>query len=127
MAKKLVSNGPQGLLPARLWERLVLLAGIPAERRWSDIRQAEIQELEKLCAGTAFQVSGKSTHKEEFVTAGGVDLREIDLRTFGSKIHPGLYLAGEAINIDAITGGFNFQAAWTGGWVAGHAMATQAG
>lgn len=127
MAKKLVSNGPQGLLPARLWERLVAMAGIPAERRWSDLRQAEIQELEKLCSGTAFQVSGKSTHKEEFVTAGGVDLREIDFRTFGSKIHPGLYLAGEAINIDAITGGFNFQAAWTGGWVAGHAMATQAG
>ncbi|MFN0015004.1 MAG: NAD(P)/FAD-dependent oxidoreductase [Saprospiraceae bacterium] len=65
---------------------------------------------------------GKSTFKEEFVTAGGVDLREVNFKTFESKRLPGLYLAGEALDIDAITGGFNFQAAWTGAWIAGHAM-----
>ena len=72
-----------------------------------------------------FQIAGKSTFKEEFVTAGGVSLKELNFKTFESKLCPNLYLAGEVLDIDAITGGFNFQAAWTGGWLAGRAMASR--
>lgn len=78
--------------------------------------------VEVLC-DSKFKVNGKSTFKEEFVTAGGVDLGEMNLKKFESKIVPGLYIAGEALNIDAVTGGFNFQAAWTGGHIAGCSMA----
>ena len=87
------------------------------------MNKKEIQQLAEELTQGRFQVNGKSTFKEEFVTAGGVDLKEVDFKTFGSKLFPGLYFAGEVLNIDAITGGFNFQAAWTGGWIAGEAMA----
>ena len=70
-------------------------------------------------------MQGKSTNKEEFVTAGGVDLKEIDFKSFSSKRYPSLFMAGEVLNIDALTGGFNFQAAWTSGWIAGEGMASQ--
>lgn len=76
----------------------------------------------ELCSAV-FQVTGKSTFKEEFVTAGGVDLKDVDFKSFSSRVVPNLYFAGEILNIDGITGGFNFQAAWTGGWLAGNAMA----
>jgi hypothetical protein len=72
---------------------------------------------------SAFNVVGKSTNKDEFVTSGGVALEEVSFTTMQSRLHPGLYFAGEILDIDALTGGFNFQAAWTTGWIAGHAMA----
>jgi predicted Rossmann fold flavoprotein len=121
--RKMVSANTQFGLPIRLWKRLVAAAGIREEKRWADLSKKEIQALAEELTQGRFQVNGKSTFKEEFVTAGGVDLKEVDFKTFGSKLFPGLYFAGEVLNIDAITGGFNFQAAWTGGWIAGEAMA----
>ncbi|HMN89743.1 MAG TPA: aminoacetone oxidase family FAD-binding enzyme, partial [Saprospiraceae bacterium] len=122
--KQLITNAMFGL-SARLWRNLVLAADIPEVRKWADVSKKELQALvAQLCAGR-FQVNGKSTFKEEFVTAGGVDLREVQFKTFASKLLPNLYFAGEVLNIDAITGGFNFQAAWTGGWITGEAIAKE--
>jgi predicted Rossmann fold flavoprotein len=121
--RKMVSANTQFGLPIRLWKRLVAAAGIRDDKRWADLSKKEIQTLAEELTQGRFQVNGKSTFKEEFVTAGGVDLKEVDFKTFGSKLFPGLFFAGEVLNIDAITGGFNFQAAWTGGWIAGEAMA----
>ncbi len=122
-AKKLVNANPLFSLPARLWQRLVEAAGIGLERRWGDLTKMELQALASQISESTFQITGKSTFKEEFVTAGGVSLKEVNFKTFESKICPGLFMAGEVLDIDAITGGFNFQAAWTGGWLAGQAMA----
>ncbi len=122
-SKKIVAvNGPFPDLPKRLWERFVVAAGIPESMRWADLNKEKLRQLGLQLTSGSFQVNGKSTFKEEFVTAGGVDLDEIDFKKFESKIHPGLFLAGEVLDIDAITGGFNFQAAWTGGFLAGSAM-----
>jgi predicted Rossmann fold flavoprotein len=121
--RKMVSANTQFGLPIRLWKRLVGATGIRDDKRWADLNKKEIQTLAEELTQGRFQVNGKSTFKEEFVTAGGVDLKEVDFKTFGSKLFPGLFFAGEVLNIDAITGGFNFQAAWTGGWIAGEAMA----
>ncbi len=114
---------PMGL-PQRLWERLVTAAGINADITWNTLSKKDSEALaHQLCAGE-YKVNGKSMHKEEFVTCGGVALKEVDFRTMQSRICPGLYLAGEVLDIDAITGGFNFQSAWTTGWIAGQAMAS---
>jgi predicted Rossmann fold flavoprotein len=120
--KKLVAANTQMNLPTRLWQRLVEAAGIAPERRWADLGKLELQALAAQISAAEFQITGKSTFKEEFVTAGGVALKEVNFKTFESKICPGLFLAGEVLDIDAITGGFNFQAAWTGGWLAGREM-----
>jgi predicted Rossmann fold flavoprotein len=120
--KKQVSNHAMFALPARLWQRLVENAGIDPGKRWSDLSKTEWQALCLQITAATFQITGKSTFKEEFVTAGGVSLKEIHFQTFESKIRSNLYLAGEVLDIDAITGGFNFQAAWTGGFLAGRAM-----
>lgn len=121
--KKTVAAHPVFGLPARLWQRLVEAAGIPEERRWADLDKKSLSALAGHLGAATFQITGKSTFKEEFVTAGGVSLRELNFKTFESRLHPGLFLAGEVLDIDAITGGFNFQAAWTGGYLAGLAMA----
>lgn len=110
-------------LPMRLWKNICVAAKIPERATWSDISKPQLRKFVTQLNKAEFVVSGKSTFKEEFVTAGGVDLGQIDFKTFESKIHDNLFLAGEVLNIDALTGGFNFQAAWTGGWIAGHAMA----
>jgi predicted Rossmann fold flavoprotein len=120
--KKLVAANAQLNLPARLWQRLVETAGIAPESRWADLSKVQLQALTVQIGSAQFQITGKSTFKEEFVTAGGVSLKEMNFKTFESKICPNLFLAGEVLDIDAITGGFNFQAAWTGGWLAGRAM-----
>jgi predicted Rossmann fold flavoprotein len=118
-----VTNSPIIPLPLRLWEQLALAAGIDRETRWTTLSRANANALAHLLTRTELAVNGKSLNKEEFVTCGGVNLREIDFKTMGSRITPGLYFAGELLDIDGITGGFNFQAAWTTGWIAGHAMA----
>ena len=110
-------------LPARLWEQLVIQAGIPRDTRWARLARPEALQLATLLTATELPVRGKSMNKEEFVTCGGIPLPEVDFKTMGSRITPGLHFAGEALDIDGITGGFNFQAAWTTGWIAGHAMA----
>jgi len=110
-------------LPQRLWERLVAAAGINPDITWNTLSKKDAENLaHELCAGE-YKVKGKSMYKEEFVTCGGVALKEVDFRTMQSRVCPGLYLAGEVLDIDAITGGFNFQSAWTTGWIAGNAMA----
>ncbi len=122
-AKKVVRSNPLFGLPARLWQRFVEAAGIEAERRWGDLTKVDFQALAMQISEAQFQITGKSTFKEEFVTAGGVSLKEVNFKTFESRVCPNLFFAGEVLDIDAITGGFNFQAAWTGGWLAGQAMA----
>ncbi|MFT3783099.1 MAG: NAD(P)/FAD-dependent oxidoreductase [Nibricoccus sp.] len=122
-ARKQIGTWNPFSLPQRLWERLVETAGVPTSTVWTSLsNQAANAMAAKLCA-TELQVNGKSMNKEEFVTCGGVRLGEIDFKTMQSRICPGLFFAGEVLDIDGITGGFNFQAAWTTGWLAGKAMA----
>ena len=118
-----VANSPIPPLPVRLWEQLALAAGIDRETRWTTLSRVNANALTHLLGCTEVEVNGKSLNKEEFVTCGGVNLREIDFKTMESRITPGLYFAGELLDLDGITGGFNFQAARTTGWIAGHAMA----
>lgn len=118
-----VVNTPVPPLPARLWEQLVIASGIDREKRWATVSRAEQHKLVQQLLRTELPVSGKSLNKDEFVTCGGVPLSEVDFKTMESRICPGLYFAGEILDIDGITGGFNFQAAWTTGWIAGGAMA----
>ena len=99
--------------PSRLWQYLCERAQITAFTSGAEFGRKQVRRLTDVLTGDVYRVTGKSTYKEEFVTAGGVDLSEIDMDTFQSKKHPGLYMAGEVLNIDAVTGGFNFQAAWT--------------
>jgi predicted Rossmann fold flavoprotein len=121
--KRQLNNGCDLHVPSRLWERLVEAAGIRLTDTWAGISNEALARLaSQLCEGT-FSVLGKSTNKEEFVTCGGVRLKEVDFRTMESRLCPGLYFAGEVLDIDGITGGFNFQAAWCTGWLAGNAMA----
>ncbi len=109
-------------LPKRLWQNLVSSKGIKEDFRWADLSNRQMVEIaEELTAGI-FRVHGKSSFKEEFVTAGGVDLKEVNFRSFESRIHKNLFFAGEVLNIDAITGGFNFQNAWTGGYLVARAL-----
>ncbi|WP_232827356.1 BaiN/RdsA family NAD(P)/FAD-dependent oxidoreductase [Winogradskyella aurantiaca] len=115
--KKQVMSISFDTIPKRLWQQLVKAAQIPNERKWADLSKQELQNLTAQLTQARFQVSGKSTFKEEFVTAGGVELSEVNFKTFESKLIPGLYFAGEVLNIDAVTGGFNFQNAWTGGYL----------
>ncbi len=122
-AARLIVNTPLPPLPSRLWEQLVLAAGIARDTRWSSLSRSAQHHLAQQLLRTQLPVSGKSLNKEEFVTCGGVRLSEVNFKTMQSRICPGLFFAGELLDIDGITGGFNFQAAWTTGWIAGHAMA----
>jgi hypothetical protein len=120
---KLIVNFPITPLPARLWKQLVLASGIARETRWSELSGAAQHKLIQQLLRSEFSVTGKSLNKDEFVTCGGVKLNEVNFKTMESKICSGLFFAGEVLDIDGITGGFNFQAAWTTGWIAGRAMA----
>jgi len=104
-------------LPKRLWKQLVLASDINETQRWADINRQQLECLAEQLTNAVFKVTGKSTFKEEFVTAGGVDLKEVNFKTYESKRIPNLYFAGEVINVDAVTGGFNFQNAWTGAYI----------
>jgi predicted Rossmann fold flavoprotein len=123
---RLVLNSPLAPLPARLWEQLAIDAGIDRETRWTTLSRAKAQALARVVTHTELEVNGKSLNKDEFVTCGGVSLREINFKTMESRLTPHLYFAGELLDLDGVTGGFNFQAAWTTGWIAGHAMADRA-
>ncbi len=112
-------------LPARLWEFLLQVSGIPEGLRWADLSAKQFQKLTGNLQDWPCGVKGKSVFKEEFVTAGGINLREIDHRTMMSKIVPNLYFAGEIIDVDGVTGGFNFQNAWSTGFVAAKAIAAR--
>lgn len=114
---------PLGALPKRLWERLVAAAGVPADRIWAELRREEARALAAELREGTYRVAGKSLNKDEFVTCGGVPLTEVDLRRMESRLVEGLFFAGEVLDVDGVTGGFNLQAAWTCGWIAGEAMA----
>ena len=122
---RLIVNLPLAPLPSRLWEQLVLAGGIPRDTRWASLTRTQAHALVQQLARAEFPVTGKSLNKDEFVTCGGVRLAEVNFKTMESRICPSLYFAGELLDIDSITGGFNFQAAWTTGWLAGQAMATK--
>lgn len=109
-------------LPRRLWEYLLLRSGIPDATRWGELPAAQQNKLIENLLRDTYDVKGKTTFKEEFVTCGGVELKDIDPQTMESRRHPGLYFAGEVTDADGITGGFNFQNAWTGAWIAAQSI-----
>jgi predicted Rossmann fold flavoprotein len=118
MASTKIQNRNPFALPARLWEYLLEQSDIKEGLRWADLPAKEQNKLIKNLCAQSFLVKGKTTFKEEFVTAGGIKTEEIDVNTMQSKLHKGLFFAGEVINVDGVTGGFNFQNAWTTGWLA---------
>jgi predicted Rossmann fold flavoprotein len=121
-SKQMASESPLSL-PKNLWKKLAAMAGLPLDLRWSYFSKAHQQALQNALLQSTFQIQGKSTFKEEFVTCGGVSLDEVNFKTMESKKCPGLYFAGEVLDIDGVTGGFNFQNAWTTGWIAGNSLA----
>jgi predicted Rossmann fold flavoprotein len=123
-AKKAVSKKSPFQLSNRLWENLVLASAISDDTKWADLSKIQLQNLADQLTNSSFQVNGKSTFKEEFVTAGGIDLKEINFKTMESKLHENLYFAGEIVNIDALTGGYNFQNAWTSGFILANAISS---
>jgi len=125
LAKKTVFKSTQFELPKRLWHKLVLASNMDEETRWADLNKSQLESLASQLTQAVFNVDGKSTFKEEFVTAGGVNLKEVNFKTFESKFIKNLYFAGEVLNIDAVTGGFNFQNAWTGAFIAAQNISQQ--
>lgn len=115
--KQTIFKYAQFELPKRLWQSLIKAAGIDEKLTWAEATRENLQNVANQLTAGIFEVNGKSTFKEEFVTAGGVDLKEVNFKTFESRICKNLYFAGEVLDIDAITGGFNFQNAWTGGFI----------
>jgi predicted Rossmann fold flavoprotein len=109
-------------LPKRLWEFLLQRIGITESTRWGELPAIAQQKLITALLADAYQMRGKTTFKEEFVTCGGVTITEINAQTMESRLAPGLYFAGEAIDVDGITGGYNFQHAWSSGWIAARSM-----
>ena len=102
---------------------MVIASEISLQQRWADLSNKQLDNLANQLTKSVFNANGKTTFKEEFVTSGGIDLKEINFKRFESKLHKNLFFAGEVLNIDALTGGFNFQNAWTGGYIAGKAIA----
>lgn len=117
-SKKILRKTTLFDLPKRLWEQLVIGAELSSEMRWADINKSQLEKLARQLTSAVFKVTGKSTFKEEFVTAGGIELKEVNFKTYESKLHNNLFFAGEVLNIDAVTGGFNFQNAWTSAYIA---------
>lgn len=124
---RLVINGSIAPLPGRLWTQLVLASGINRNSQWAGLARPAQHQLIQQLTRTVLPVTGKSTNKDEFVTCGGVRLNEVNFKTMESRLCPGLHFAGELLDIDGITGGFNFQAAWTTGYIAGMAMSGKEG
>ncbi len=121
--KKQISNVQADDIPSRLWKYLCQRAGLAEQQIFGELNKKQMETFADVLFRDTYRVTGKSTFKEEFVTAGGVDLKNINMRRFESKICPGLFIVGEVLNIDALTGGFNFQAAWTASEIAAQAIA----
>ncbi|MFM7080225.1 MAG: NAD(P)/FAD-dependent oxidoreductase [Bacteroidota bacterium] len=121
--RQTVSSFRMEKFTARFWLRLIQLSGIPLELDWGNVSKAQLRTLVETTKNSRLQVRGKTTFKEEFVTSGGISLKEIDFKTMESKKIPGLYFAGEVLDIDGVTGGYNFQAAWTTAFIAGESAA----
>ncbi len=122
LPRRAIATSCPVLIPRRLWERLTSYVGITAETRWAELSHKTLNLLLQELTRGQYTIRGKGAFKEEFVTCGGVNLKEVDFKTMESRCCPGLYLAGEILDIDGVTGGFNFQSAWTTGWLAGQAI-----
>lgn len=122
--KQIATDSPVDL-PKNLWKTLLNMANIPKDITWTSCSKVHMKAIVHNLHETSLQIDGKSTYKEEFVTCGGVSLKEVNFKTMESKICPSLYFAGEVLDIDGITGGFNFQNAWTTSWIAGQAIKGQ--
>lgn len=125
--QKCITNAPDARLPQRLWARLALAAGVGEAHKWADLSNAVLNCLAGELTRGAYQITAKGQFKEEFVTCGGVALDEVDFKTMQSRRLPGLYFAGEILDVDGLTGGFNFQNAWTTGWLAAQSIAQTVG
>ena len=122
LARRQIAANCPVLLPRRLWQQLVSYVGIDPEQKWAELSNKVLNQLiGELCEGK-YQIQGKGVFKEEFVTCGGVSLKEVNFKTMESRIVPGLFFAGEILDIDGVTGGFNFQSAWTTAWIAGQGI-----
>ena len=121
-SQKQIGNTPQFGIKSRLWNYLLEKSAIPVDATWLSLSTKAMNRLTEVLVNSSFKMKGKTTFKEEFVTAGGVDLSEIDVQTMQSKRYSGLFFAGEVLDIDGITGGFNFQAAWTTAFIAGKSV-----
>ncbi len=124
LSHRLVVSSCPFPIPRRLWERLTSAIGIDEPKRWADISNKTLDKLLQELVQGEYQITGKGAFKEEFVTCGGVNLKEVDFKTMESRRCRGLYFAGEILDIDGVTGGFNFQSAWTTAWLAGSAIGT---
>lgn len=122
-ARKVMRHSIVEGVTKRLWQKLCIAAGIEDERTWSTLTKKETRHLIEQLTDGRYAVRGKSLNKDEFVTCGGVHLKDVNLKTMESKFTPGVFFAGEVLDIDGVTGGFNFQAAWTTGRIAGETMA----
>ena len=122
VAKRAIANHCPVNLPQRLWHRLLTAADIPRDKRWADLSKKNLTPLLRELTQGQYEITGKGVFKDEFVTCGGVDLNQINFKTMESRCCPGLHFAGEVIDVDGITGGFNFQNAWTTAWLAAQAM-----
>ena len=119
--KKIATQPAFSQIPVRLWKQLTQFIG---DKNWGDISKAELRKLAQELTAGEFMITGRGIFKEEFVTCGGVKLSEVDFKTMQSRIVDDLFFAGEVLDIDGLTGGFNFQSSWTTGWLAGNAMAS---
>lgn len=119
---RVVSSSCPVMIPRRLWKQLTLAVGIDEQKRWGEVSNKVLNQLIPELTQGEYQVNGKGVFKEEFVTCGGVSLKEVNFKTMESRCCPNLFFAGEILDIDGVTGGFNFQSAWTTGWLAGQAM-----
>jgi predicted Rossmann fold flavoprotein len=124
-ARKVMRYSVVDGITKRLWQRLCAAAGVGEDQTWSTLGRDETRRLIGELSDGRYAVRGKSLNKDEFVTCGGVHLKDVNLKTMESKLSPGIYFAGEVLDIDGVTGGFNFQAAWTTGKLAGEAMAAR--
>jgi predicted Rossmann fold flavoprotein len=123
--KTVILKSPFLEISKRLWERFVIAASIKPTQNWADLNNFQLENLANELTKGVFNANGRTTFKEEFVTAGGIDLKEINFKRFESKKHKNLFFVGEVLNIDAVTGGFNFQNAWTGGYICANALSEQ--
>lgn len=120
--KTVILKSPFTEISKRLWERFVIASGIRNNQNWADLNNSQLENLANQLTKGVYSANGRTTFKDEFVTAGGVDLKEINFKRFESKKHTNLFFVGEVLNIDAVTGGFNFQNAWTGGYICAKAL-----
>jgi hypothetical protein len=121
-ANKTISADCPFQLPRNLWKKLLMQTDLDEQMRWSLLPNKQLVQLIDVLVSNKYQIEGKTTFKQEFVTCGGINLDEVNFKTMESRLCPGLYFAGEVLDIDGVTGGFNFQNAWTTGWIAGVSM-----